>query len=83
MILDFDFLKDVEKKTLNNYDCYKVKDDKENVLISIETAIIMCEDMLYKIEALEEENKKLENQIYNDYDPEIEIPEIHGKGITW
>ena len=83
MILDFDFLKDIEGKTLNNYDCYKVKDNEENVLISIETATIMFEDMLYKIEALEEENKKLENQIYNDYNPEIEIPEIHGEGITW
>ena len=43
-----------------------------------------------KIESLEEDveywkekYKELENSLNNDYDPEIEVPEIHGEGISW
>lgn len=43
-----------------------------------------------KIESLEEDveywkekYKELEDNLNNDYDPEIEIPEIHGENISW
>ncbi len=44
-----------------------------------DNAYSLIEDLLDIIKNLKEENKKETN----DYDPEIEIPEIHGKGISW
>lgn len=47
-------------------------------------------EMRNKIEDLEGELGKLQDEFddykrrqENDYDPEIEIPQIHGKGISW
>lgn len=40
-------------------------------------------DLIWEYYALEEKLKECKEQQENDYDPEHEIPEIHGKGISW
>jgi hypothetical protein len=49
-------------------------------IITIEELIGVIEDLDGEVESLNEEIERLKN---NDYDPEIEIPDIHGKGISW
>ena len=56
----------------------------------VKTLIKENDTLKEKIESLEEDvqywkekYEDLENQINNDYDPEIEIPQIHGEGISW
>jgi hypothetical protein len=41
------------------------------------------EDLEDEINHIQEEFDKYKRQIENDYDPEIEIPQIHGKGISY
>ena len=47
--------------------------------------IITIEDLISQIENLDAEIERLNEKIENkdDYDPEIEIPDIHRKGISW
>ena len=51
-------------------------------LITFEELISKFEDIVLENEDLKEQIKDLENKD-DDYDPEIEIPDIHGKGISW
>lgn len=50
-------------------------------IITIEELMNRFEDIVLENEDLKEQIKDLENK--DDYDPEIEIPDIHGKGISW
>lgn len=50
-------------------------------IITISDLIGCIEDLDEEIESLNEKIEKLEDK--DDYDPEIEIPDIHGKGISW
>ena len=61
----------------------------ENIL-DINYMLHEIDNLQSKIESLEEDveywkekYKELEDSLNNDYDPEIEIPEIHGEGISW
>lgn len=50
-------------------------------IITIDDLVCKIEDLDEEIERLNEKIEELENK--DDYDPEIEIPDIHGKGISW
>ena len=41
------------------------------------------EDLETELYILKDEFKRYKSQQENDYDPEIEIPRIHGKGISY
>lgn len=49
-------------------------------LITIEDLISVIEDLDHEVEVLKEEIEDIKN---NDYNAEIEIPDIHGKGVSW
>lgn len=74
-----DLLKNISKITKNKY--------KPTLLarifgfIDIETAYQIVEDYKDIIEKQRDLISDLENM--NDYDPEVEIPEIHKEGISW
>lgn len=76
-----DLLKNISKITRNKY--------KPTLLarifgfIDIETAYQIVEDYKFIIENQKNIINDLENQLFNDYDPEVEIPEIHKEGISW
>ena len=74
-----DLLKNISKITRNKY--------KPTLLarifgfIDIETAYQIVDDYKGIIEKQRDLISDLENM--NDYDPDREIPLIHGKGISW
>ena len=41
------------------------------------------EDLEAEVEHIQEEFDNYKRQQENDYDPEVEIPQIHGKGISF
>lgn len=41
------------------------------------------ENLEGEVEYLRDEFEKYKEQQENDYDPEVEIPQIHGKGISY
>ena len=49
--------------------------------ISIDSLWSMIDELSFALERAEEEIKELENK--DDYDEHQDIPEIHGKGISW
>ena len=51
-----------------------IKDDK--VWFDLDELEPFLDAMLYGYTELKE-------QLYNDYIPDREVPEIHGKGISW
>lgn len=62
-----------------------------DLILSLETQEYedKIENLQSKIESLEEDveywkekYKELEDSLNNDYDPEIEVPQIHGVGIS-
>ena len=50
-------------------------------LITFDELISKFEDIVLENEDLKEQIKDLENK--DDYDEHQDIPEIHGKGISW
>lgn len=50
-------------------------------LITFDELISKFEDIVLENEDLKEQIKELENK--DDYDEHQDIPEIHGKGISW
>ena len=56
---------------------FEIKGD----FISIDGLWSMLEEAILEIDSLEEKIKDLENK--DDYDEHDDIPEIHGKGISW
>lgn len=72
-----------------------IANDKDKIRLSkyhqaLNDFLIEYEILQSKIESLEEDveywkekYKELEDSLNNDYDPEIEIPQIHGEGISW
>lgn len=50
-------------------------------LITFKELISKFEDIVLENEDLKEQIKELENK--DDYDEHQDIPEIHGKGISW
>ena len=41
------------------------------------------EDLEADVEHIQEQFDNYKRQEENDYDPEVEIPQIHGKNISW
>ena len=68
----------IKIKDLNNW---VAKYFERKDIITIGDLISIIEDLDGEIERLNERIEDLENK--DDYDPEIEIPDIHGKGISW
>lgn len=55
-------------------------------LVSVHELLTKIEDLLDELEYTQSKLEKCEERLENtdfDYNPEMEIPEIHGKGITW
>ena len=44
---------------------------------------VIIEDLLIELECKDEKINDLKNQLNNDFNPDLEIPEIHGKGISY
>ena len=44
---------------------------------------MIIEDLLIELECKDEKINDLKNQLNNDFNPDLEIPEIHGKGISY
>ena len=76
-------MENVYIKTDEIYELVKDKYCQSKDIISLDELLGIVEEMYDEIVRLDEENEHLENQLTNDYDPEIEIPQIHGKGISW
>ena len=72
-----DIIKQVSKITKNKY--------KLNILgrLSEDTIYSIVEDLIEEINYRNKTIRDLEEQRDNDYDPDLEIPLIHGKGISW
>lgn len=72
-----DIIKQVSKITGYKY--------KLNILgrLNEDTIYSIVEDLIDEINLRNETIRDLETQRDNDYDPEIEIPEIHGERISW
>lgn len=66
--------------TYETSECYN---DEKKVWINVENVEPLIDDLIYEIEYRDNEIIEVETQINNDYNPEMEIPEIHGKGITY
>lgn len=73
---ELELIEKAEKITC--YD-YHRKDD----LIPADEFISIIEDLLIEIEHIQEEFEDYKKRETNDYDPEIEIPKIHGKNISY
>ncbi len=57
---------------------------KDKDIISLDYLLWIIDEQQDEIDRLEEEKEDLQNSLDGrDYDPEIEIPQIHGKGISW
>lgn len=52
-------------------------------LVSVEDLIGCIENLDCEIDSLNEKIEELESDLKDEYDPEIDIPDIHGKGISW
>ena len=78
---NYETLKRVSDITMTDYEI--VWKDAENIEGYIDTdgLLAMIEDLICEVDRLKEEIDDLNQP--NDYDPEIEIPQIHGKGISW
>lgn len=72
IILDEDLKEQIKEKLNEDWGIIKF-DELERLLWNL----------VDKISRKENEIEELKNEIENDYDPEIEIPQIHGKGISW
>lgn len=71
-------------------DIIRLLNEMDNADEYIKKIFFEKENLQSKIESLEEDveywkekYKELENSLNNDYDPEIEVPQIHGEGISW
>lgn len=72
IILDEDLKKQIKEKLNEDWEAFKI-DELESLLWNL------VDELSRKESKIEE----LTNQLENDYDPEIEVPEIHGEGISW
>lgn len=69
---------DSDLKGLSDFDkfCIQHCEDIDKLLNENEK---LQEDLEY----WQEKYKELEDSLNNDYDPEIEIPQIHKEGVSW
>lgn len=58
----------------------KVRKSFKHYVLEMQSKI---EDLEAEVEHIQEEFDNYKRQEENDYDPEIEIPQIHGKGISF
>lgn len=72
IILDEDLNEQIKEKLNEDWEVFKL-DELEGLLWNL----------VDEISRKENEIEELKNELENDYDPEIEIPEIHGEGISW
>lgn len=73
---DEDIYKKIELITLGNY-------EKKGDFVSVEKLLCMIDDLIIECDSLTEKLQDLEKSIDNDFDAELEIPRIHGEGISW
>lgn len=85
--IDKNLIKKIEEKTDINYrteDCY---DEDNKVWLKLEDLDEVLDDLLEKIDDIEYEyleyKEYQERDRNDDFIPEREVPEIHGKGISW
>lgn len=69
-------IKKIISYTGGNYDC-------KGGFVCAEDIDVIIEDLLVELECKDEKINDLKNQLNNDFNPEKEIPEIHGKGISY
>lgn len=82
-LIDKKLIELVEKLTLTTYETSECYNDEKKVWINVENVEPLIDDLIYEIEYRDNKIIEVETQINNDYNPEMEIPEIHGKGISW
>lgn len=58
-------------------------DDLQLLITFVDVLLGQKQTLEEDVEYWKEKYKELENSLNNDYDPEIEVPEIHGEGISW
>ena len=80
---NYEIFEKVHNLNLNDYEIKWFNAENIDGYIEPNTMLDMIEDLLWEIDHWKEKYEDLENAINNDYDPEIEIPQIHGKGISW
>lgn len=68
MIIEKDLYEKIKEKTLTYYDEFKVP-DKEQYYIESENINVMLEDLLNKINILEEEIEDIKQDIEDNYRP--------------
>lgn len=78
---NYELLKRVSDITRTDYGI--IWKDAENIEGYIDTdgLLSMIEELILEVDRLKEEIEDMNQP--NDFDPEIEIPQIHGKGISW
>ena len=86
-LIDKKLIEKVKDKTDINYrteDCY---DEDNKVWLNLEDLEEILDDLLEKIDDIEYEyleyKEYQERDRNDDFIPEREVPEIHGKGISW
>lgn len=60
--------------------------DKKSLIGVLQDLVSIIDEQEEQIDNLSFENSKLEGEIHDlkcDHNPEIEVPEIHGEGISW
>lgn len=84
IINDYDF-KSICEAAETEYEPLRFKGDKEKVYLTENTVYNMLEDLVIKIDHWKEKVEDLERYIrwLNEPNYEDDIPEIHGKGISW
>ncbi len=83
MIIETELFNKIHDLTLEDYEPFMVNNEKEQAYINEFNIRSMLEDLVIEVEHWKEKYEDLESQINNDYDPELEIPQIHGEGISW
>ncbi len=81
--IDKNLINKISKLTSTDYGIEEYYNDDKKVWFDIKNLKPLLDDLLYEIEHRDNKIIEIETQINNDYNPEMEIPEIHGKGISW
>lgn len=81
--IDKNLIEKIGKLTATDYGTEECYNDDKKVWFDVEKLEPLLDDLIYEIKHRDNKIIELETQINNDYNPEIEIPEIHGKGISW
>lgn len=83
--IDKNLIEKIGKLTATDYGVEEYYNDDKKVWFDIDNFESLLDDLMYEIECRDDRITDLEFQRDNpdNYNPELEIPEIHGKGISW